>query len=615
MAAGPFAVPDEFISGLFKSTATLWQAMAGIQPQSGGAGQQAAAGESDGRGTGSNPSMPASGVMPAFPALPGLPAMPAISTSGLSAETLQKLTSLQTRYLQQQMAAWTSLYGQSDGTQGAAPGAIEPQPGDRRFRNPDWFSNPFLNLLKQSYLINSDYINAVVDAVDVDERTRHKLRFYAQQYVNAMSPANSPLTNPDVWKHLSQTQGADVMQGMQNLLEDMSKGKISITDETAFEVGKDVAVSKGSVVFENNVFQLIQYDPLTAKVGSRPLVIIPPCINKFYILDLQPANSFVRYANEQGNTVFVVSWQNAADRLHDVTWDDYVDDGALKAIAVAREITKADKANVVGWCVGGTITSTALAVMKARGDDHVASLTLLTTLLDFEESGDLGVFIDEDGVRQREETIGKGGIYPGQELAFVFQTLRPNDLIWPYVINNYMKGQSPDAFDLLYWNADSTNLAGPMYSWYLRNMYLENNLCKPGRLSVAGQKVDLSTIDMPTYILATQEDHIVPWESAYRSVALLGGKPEFVLGTSGHIAGVINPPSKNKRSYYSGGNTNGDAQDWLETAESTRGSWWTHWDAWLKPMKGRQVAAPKAPGDARHKPIEPAPGRYVQVRA
>ena len=305
--------------------------------------------------------------------------------------------------------------------------------------------------------------------------------------------------------------------GFANLLEDLKRGRISITDESAFEVGRNVAVSKGSVVFENELFQLIQYAPLTEKVAERPLVIVPPCINKFYILDLQPENSFVRFACEQGQTVFLVSWRNPDAELGHITWDDYVENGAIKAIEVGRAISGADKVNAVGWCVGGTILSSALAVLRARGDDSVASLTLLTTMLDFSDPGDLGVFIDEQGVSQREQTIGKGGIYSGGELGFVFQTLRANDLIWPYVVNNYLKGGAPQAFDLLYWNADGTNLPGPMYAWYLRNMYLENNLCKAGRLSMCGTPVDLGKIDMPSYIFGTQEDHIVPWKGAYRS--------------------------------------------------------------------------------------------------
>jgi polyhydroxyalkanoate synthase len=398
------------------------------------------------------------------------------------------------------------------------------------------------------------------------------------------------------------------------LMEDLARGRISITDESAFEVGTNVATSEGSVVFENDVMQLIQYAPLTGKVASRPLLIVPPCINKFYILDLQPANSFVRFACEQGLTVFLVSWRNPDARLGHLTWDDYVEQGVMKAIDVAHEVSRADRINALGWCVGGTLLSSTLAVARARDDERVASLTLLTTMLDFEEPGDLGVFLDEASVTQREMTIGQGGIYPGAELGFVFQTLRANDLIWPYVVNNYLKGKTPPAFDLLYWNADATNLPGPMYAWYLRNMYLENNLRVPGRLSMCGTPVDLGRLDMPSYVLATQEDHIVPWQSAYRTTALVGGPCEFVLGASGHIAGVINPASKNKRSYWTGGQLGADPVQWLATADSRPGSWWTHWAQWIKALSGKPVPARRKLGNATHEPIEPAPGRYVKVR-
>jgi polyhydroxyalkanoate synthase subunit PhaC len=469
--------------------------------------------------------------------------------------------------------------------------------------------------LKQGYLLNSRLISDVVEAADLDAATKHKLRFYARQFVDAMSPANFAATNPDVLKTALESKGESVKAGFENLLADMRKGGLTITDETAFEVGKNVAVSEGAVIFENELFQLIQYAPLTDQVASRPLVIVPPCINKFYILDLQPENSFVRFAAEQGQTVFLVSWRNPDASCGHVTWDDYLAQGACKAIEVALAISGADKVNAVGWCVGGTILSSALAVMRARGEESVASLTLLTTMLDFREPGDLGVFIDEQGVAQREQTIGQGGIYPGSELGFVFQTLRANDLIWPNVINNYLKGKSPEAFDLLYWNADATNLPGPMYAWYLRNMYLENNLRVAGKLTMCGTKVDLGDIDVPSYVLATQEDHIVPWRSAYRTTQLVSGKSQFVLGASGHIAGVINPASKNKRSYWTGGEQGDDAEKWLAGATETPGSWWTHWMKWLSPKGGKAVAARRKLGGRKYPVVEPAPGRYVKVRA
>jgi polyhydroxyalkanoate synthase subunit PhaC len=528
-----------------------------------------------------------------------------------SASNRPALEQLQHDYLQQQMALWARMMS---GTLADQP-VVQPERGDRRFGASEWRDNPVFSLLKQSYLLNSRFLTDLAESPALDEATRHRLRFYMRQFVDAASPANFVATNPEAIKLAVETKGESLKAGLENLQSDLRKGGLSITDEAAFEVGRNVAVSAGSVVFENDLFQLIQYAPLTQEVASRPLVIVPPCINKFYILDLQPQNSFVRYAAEQGQTVFLVSWRNPDEGAGHLTWDDYVERGAIQALSVAREIAASDQVNAVGWCVGGTILATALAVLASRGEALASSLTLLTTMLDFREPGDLGVFIDEQGVAAREAAIGKGGIYPGSELGFVFQTLRANDLIWPNVINNYLKGKSPEAFDLLFWNADSTNLPGPMYTWYLRNMYLENNLVAPGRLTVCGEPIDLGRIDVPSYVLATQEDHIVPWRSAYRSTQLLGGASQFVLGASGHIAGVINPAAKNKRSFWTGGEQGDDAEAWLATATEMPGSWWSHWRAWLEPRTGHRVAAPARPGSRRHRPIEPAPGRYVKVRA
>jgi len=551
----PLSVPDEFMQGLVKSAPALWQALA------------------------------------------------ATYSKQLASPELW----------QQQMAIWMGMIAKATGQ--APDAVVTPDRGDRRFSATEWRDNPFYSLLKQTYLLNARLLGDTIEAADMDAKAKHKLRFYARQLIDSMSPANFAMTNPDVIKLLHESNGESVRAGLANLQADLERKRISITDETAFEVGRNVAVSKGAVVFENDLFQLIQYAPLTEQVATRPLVVVPPCINKFYILDLQPENSFVRFGCEQGQTVFLVSWRNPDEELGQTTWDDYLSQGAMKAIEVARAITGADKVNALGWCVGGTILSSALAVMRTQGDKSVASLTLLTTMLDFDEPGDLGVFIDEQGVSQREQTIGKGGIYPGQELGFVFQSLRANDLIWPYVINNYMKGKAPEAFDLLYWNADGTNLPGPMYAYYLRNMYLENNLCVPDKLTMCDTPVDLGKIDMPTYVLATQEDHIVPWRAAYRSTQLVGGKVQFVLGASGHIAGVINPASKNKRSYWIDGKLGDDAEQWLSTAQSVPGSWWTHWMKWLGPHGGKPVPARKRLGNAKYKVVEPAPGRYVKVRA
>lgn len=519
----------------------------------------------------------------------------------------------QAHYWQQQFVLWMGMIADASGKRREA--VVNPERGDRRFHAQDWREIPWFNLLKESYLLNSRLIGDVVESAPLEERQKEKLRFFSRQFIDSMSPANFVATNPEALKLAIESNGESLRAGLANLQEDLKRGRIAITDESAFEVGRNVAVSKGSVVFENDLFQLIQYAPLTEKVASRPLLVVPPCINKFYILDLQPENSFVRFANEQGQTVFLVSWRNPDAEMAQTTWEDYLELGAMKAIAVTLAISGADKVNAVGWCVGGTILSSALAVLRARKDESVASLTLLTTMLDFRDPGDLGVFVDEQGVSQREQSIGRGGLYAGKELGFVFQTLRANDLIWPYVVNNYLKGKSPEAFDLLYWNADSTNLPGPMYAWYLRNTYLENNLCVPDRLSMCGSSVDLDRVNMPSYVLATQEDHIVPWRGAYRTTQLLGGPCQFVLGASGHIAGVINPASKNKRSYWINGQLDEDPDAWFDSAQAVSGSWWTHWSEWLRPFTGHEVPARKRLGNAKYKAIEPAPGRYVTARA
>jgi polyhydroxyalkanoate synthase subunit PhaC len=500
-----------------------------------------------------------------------------------------------------------------------------PELADRRFADPAWRESPMSAYNASVYLLNGQFLTALAEAVEATPHQKQKIRFAVLQLVDAMSPANFLATNPEAQKKLIESKGESLAKGLSNMLSDMQKGRISQSDESAFEVGRNVATTPGSVVFQNELFQLIQYAPTTPNVHQRPLLMVPPCINKFYILDLQPENSVVRYLVEQGNTVFLMSWRNPDASMHQVTWDDYIETGVIKAVEVTREISGQDKLNMFGFCVGGTIVSTALAVMKARGDNPAASLTLLTSMLDFSDTGVLDVFIDETQVRLREQTLGNGGLLPGRDLASTFSALRPNDLVWNYVQSNYLKGNEPPAFDLLYWNADSTGLPGPMFCWYLRNTYLENSLKVPGKLSVAGEAVDLSSIDAPTFIFASREDHIVPWQSAYASTAILNPKKpnanRFILGASGHIAGVINPASKKKRSYWSN-----DAQrpakakalpadDWLAGSTEHAGSWWPEWAKFLAEHGGADVKAPAKPGSKRHKVLEAAPGGYVRVRA
>ncbi|HEX4843593.1 MAG TPA: class I poly(R)-hydroxyalkanoic acid synthase [Limnobacter sp.] len=487
--------------------------------------------------------------------------------------------------------------------------------GDKRFAAPDWRDHGLYEFTAALYSLNAKFTRKVVDLVPSQSPEKRRMEYAVEQLVDALSPSNFFVTNPEAQKKLLETKGESLTQAIQNLLADMQKGRISQTDESAFEVGVNVATTPGHVVYQNEYFQLLQYTPTTDKVGKQPMLFVPPCINKYYILDLQAANSLVKFVVDQGHTLFLVSWKNPTEAESHFNWDGYVDDGVIQAIAVVKAISKQPKLNVLGFCVGGTLLATALSTLANRGDDSVNSVTFLTTLLDFTDTGALGVFVTEEQVRAREESIGQGGLMPGKDLSGAFSSLRPNDLIWNYVVSNYLKGEKPPVFDLLYWNSDCTNLAGPMFAWYLRNTYLENNLVKPGQVSVAGEPVDLGLIDVPVYVLATREDHIVPWTSAFQTSHLVSGDARFVLGASGHIAGVINPASKNKRSYWvCEGSMPNTPEAWFTKAEEVQGSWWNDWAAWLEPMKGGEVKAPAKPGNSKYKPIENAPGSYVKQR-
>jgi polyhydroxyalkanoate synthase len=515
---------------------------------------------------------------------------------------------LQQDYMQQFLALWQDLMAMKT-----------PQIADKRFKAPAWQSNPLYAFNAAAYLLNARFLMSMADAVKAPPKVKRKIRFAVQQAIDAMSPSNFLVTNPEAQRKILETKGESLAKGLINMMADMQKGRISQTDESAFEVGRNVATSEGAVVFENEFFQLIQYKPLTETVHERPILFVPPCINKYYIMDLQPGNSLVRFTAEQGHTVFLMSWRNADESIAHATWDNYVADGVIKAIEVVQEISKQEKINGLGFCVGGTLIASALAVLFARGEKPVASLTLLTALLDFSDTGVIDVYIDEAHVAKREQEIGRGGLMPGRDFAAAFSSLRSNDLVWNYVESNYLKGEEPPPFDLLYWNADSTNLPGPMFCWYLRNMYLENNLRVPGKLSVMGEKIDLGQIDAPAFIYASREDHIVPWNSAYASTRLLNPKKprqnRFILGASGHIAGVINPPAQKKRSYWTNDEIVADPKDWLAGATEYPGSWWTEWSAFLMKHAGKKTKAPSKYGNSKYKPIEPAPGRYVKVRA
>ena len=524
--------------------------------------------------------------------------------------TPEKLMELQQNYVRDATELWNQSL------------QANPSLKDRRFKGDAWAQNPLASFAAAVYLLNSRTLMAMAEAAEGDAKTKNRIRFAVEQWMAAAAPSNFLAFNADAQQKAIETHGASLAKGVANMLQDAKQGHMSMTDESLFEVGKNVATTEGAVVFENEFFQLIEYKPLTDKVHEKPFLLVPPCINKFYILDLQPENSFIRYAVSQGHRTFVVSWRNPDASMEKKTWDDYIEHAAIEAIHRVQEITGQDKKggqiNALGFCVGGTILTTALAVLAARGEKPVSALTLLTTLVDFSDTGILDVFIDEAMVRYREMQMGQGGMLKGQDLASTFSFLRPNDLVWNYVVGNYLKGETPPPFDLLYWNSDSTNLPGPFYAWYLRNTYLENNLVKPGKVTVCGEKIDLRKLDLPVYIYGSREDHIVPIGGAYASTQVFPGKKRFVMGASGHIAGVINPPAAKKRSHWvrDDGKFPKSVDEWIAGATETPGSWWDDWAGWLKGHAGKQIAAPKAYGNGKQYPaIEPAPGRYVKAKA
>ncbi len=534
---------------------------------------------------------------------PGL-AGTAMSTPQIGFST-EKLRELQQQYLQDAGKLWSQSLHRSG------------QAADKRFASAAWDNNPLAAFSAAAYMLNARTLMGMADAVEADPKTRARIRFAVEQLTAAVAPSNFLALNAEAQKKAIETQGESIAKGITNLIHDMRQGHVSMTDESVFEVGRNVATTEGAVVFENEFFQLIEYKPLTSKVFEKPFLLIPPNINKFYILDLQPENSFIRYAVAQGHRTFVVSWRNPDATFALKTWDNYIEDAAIKAITVTQEITGAKSINALGFCVGGTMLGCALAVLAARGKKPVASATFLTSFLDFSDTGVLDVFIDESFVQYREKEIGQGGLMKGKDLSSTFSFLRPNDLVWNYVVGNYLKGETPPAFDLLYWNSDSTNLPGPFYAWYLRNTYLENNLVKPGTATVCGIKVDLRTVDMPVYIYGSREDHIVPIGGAYASTQALPGARRFVMGASGHIAGVINPPAAKKRSHWTrdDGKFPRSHAEWLAGATEHSGSWWPDWSQWLKAHAGKQIPAPKTYGKGKYKVIEAAPGRYVKAKA
>jgi len=496
---------------------------------------------------------------------------------------------------------------------------IAPEAGDRRFRHADWNENVVFDFVKQSYLLTARWMQGLVQDVEgLDEKTAKKVDFYTRQFVDAMAPTNFLLTNPEVLRATAETKGENLLKGLSNLLSDLERGKgrlsIAMTDHAAFEIGKNIALSPGKVIYQTDLMQLIQYDPKTPTVHQRPLLIMPPWINKYYILDLRPDNSFIRWATEQGLTVFVISWVNPDTDLAKKSFTNYMVEGPLAALDAIEKATGEREVNAIGYCLGGTLLAATLAYMAAKKDNRIASATYFASLIDFSEPGEIEVFIDEEQLATLERRMNKRGYLAGHEMATTFNMLRANDLIWSFVVNNYLLGKDPFPFDLLYWNSDSTRMPAAMHSFYLRNMYQENKLVRPGGIRLKNVPIDLRRISIPTYVLSTREDHIAPWKSTYVATQTYSGDIRFVLAGSGHIAGIINPPTQTKYGYWTNENIKESADDWLAGAKGHEGSWWLDWKGWILPLSGKNVPARK-PGDGKLKVLEDAPGSYAFVSA
>jgi polyhydroxyalkanoate synthase len=496
----------------------------------------------------------------------------------------------------------------------------EPAKGDKRFADPAWKDEVVFDYLKQSYLLTARWLQQTVKQVEgVDDKTANKVDFYTRQFIDAMSPSNFAMTNPQVVRATVESKGENLVKGLQNLLTDIERGKgklaIRQTDMKAFKVGENVATSPGKVVYQNKVMQLLQYAPATEQVYQMPLLIVPPWINKFYILDLKPENSFIKWATEQGYTVFVVSWVNPDENLTRLVFEDYMKLGPLAALDAIEKATGEKKVSAIGYCIGGTLMATTLAYMAARGDDRIAACTFFTAQVDFTEPGELGVFIDEDGLASVEELMSKKGYLEGAEMATTFNMLRANDLIWSFVVNNYLMGKDPFPFDLLFWNADATRMPAAMHSYYLRNMYQRNLLIQPGGLTIDGVPIDLRKISIPVYLQAGKEDHIAPAKSVYKATQVYGGPVRFMLAGSGHIAGVVNPPRNKKYQHWLNETAKNPPtlDEWRAGAIEFPGSWWNDWDKWLSAKSGSKVPA-RVPGAGGLPAIEDAPGSYVKVR-
>ena len=540
------------------------------------------------------------------------------------AEMTARLWSDPTKLMQAQISLWGDymrLWQRTTErflTGATAEPVAMPNAGDRRFRDPAWQENAAFDFIKQSYLLTAGFLQGQAHEVDgLDAKTRQKIDFYTRQFVDALAPSNFVLTNPEVLRATVEQRGENLLRGLEHLIEDMERGRgrlaIRMTDSDTFELGVSVATTPGKVMFQNELMQLIQYTPTTKRVLKRPLLIVPPWINKFYILDLTKQKSFVRWAVDQGHTVFVISWVNPDARLATKQFEDYLAEGPLAALLAIEQATGERQVNALGYCIGGTLLATTLAVMAARGDDRIASATYLTTLVDFSDCGELGVFIDEAQIQTLEERMAETGVLAGEEMAATFNSLRANDLVWSFVINNYLLGKEPFPFDLLFWNGDTTAMPAAMHSYYLRNMYQQNRLVQPGALMMSGTPVDLGRITAPSFLLATREDHIAPWTGCYAAGGYYTGPVTFCLAGSGHVAGVINPPAAGKYGYWTGPETKAAASQWLQQATHREGSWWPAWHAWAAALASTKVAA-RTPGAGALPALEDAPGSYVKRR-
>ncbi len=528
-----------------------------------------------------------------------------------------KLAQLQTQFFKEVLDLWQNAYQRMWG-QEVSP-LVAPEAGDKRFKADEWAENAVFDYIKQSYLLVARTLHRAVQEVDgLDPKTAEKVEFYTRQFVDSFAPTNFALSNPTVLKHTMETGGENLVRGLAHLLDDLERGRgelrIRQTDLEAFELGQNIAVTPGKVVFQNDLIQLLQYTPTTEEVFKTPLMIVPPWINKFYILDLKPKNSFIKWAVDQGFTVFVLSWVNPDERLADKDFEDYLKEGPLAALDVIKDITGEETVNAIGYCLGGTLLGSALAYLTAQGQaSRISSATCFTCLWDFSDPGELGVFIDEKQVGLVEEYMNGKGYLEGSRMAHVFSMLRANDLIWSFVVNNYLMGKEPMAFDLLFWNSDSTRMPRAMHSTYLRKMYLENRLAQVGGITLLDTPIDLHQVKTPVFFLSTREDHIAPWKSTYKGALLPAGPVRFVLGGSGHIAGVINPAGSKKYGFWTADQLEADPDAWLAKAQAFEGSWWPYWLNWITPMAGEKVPA-RTPGNTQYPPLEDAPGSYVKVR-